>query len=154
MSNPQPWFVEERAEHLAMMHLTRRDDLRVTRQPDASGMDLLVTILNEGLFSGRQFGVVLKARMGGHKPPRLDARAIAREQVHFKDVPFPVCMFFFSLDTDLGYYRWIVEPSVDSGAATLDLPGQMLLGALTPASLETIVNRVNAWYDARREALV
>lgn len=56
MSNPQPWFVEERADHLALMHLTRRDDLRVVRQHHGSGMDLLVTILNGGLFSGRQFG--------------------------------------------------------------------------------------------------
>ena len=152
MSNPQPWFVEERAEHLAMMHLTRRDDLRVVRRDDPPGMDLLVTILTDGLFSGRQFGVVLKARMGGQKAPRVDSRLIAREQVHFKDVPFPVCMFFFSLDSDLGYYRWVVEPSGDSGTATLDLPGQMLLEALTPVSLGTIVDRVNAWYDARREA--
>lgn len=149
MSNPQPWFVEERADHLAMMHLTRRDDLRVMRQHDGSGMDLLVTILNGGLFSGRQFGVVLKARMGGQKPPRMDARAIAQEQVSFRDVPFPVCMLFFSLDTDLSYYRWVVEPRVDPGAATLELPGQMLFATLDGPSLGCIVDRVNAWYDAR-----
>jgi hypothetical protein len=149
MSNPQPWFVEERAEHLAMMHLTRRDDLRVARHRDASGLDFLVTILNGGLFSGRQFGVVLKARMAGQKPPRMDTGTIFREQARFRDVPFPVCMFFFSLDTDRGYYRWIAEPRTEDGTATLDLPGQMLFSELDPASLATIIGRVNAWYDAR-----
>lgn len=149
MSNPQPWFVEERTEHLALMHLTRRGDLRVMRQRDGSGMDLLVTILNGGVFSGRQFGVVLKARMRGHTAPRMDARSIAREQAHFKDVPFPVCMLFFSLDTDLSYYRWVVEPRIDDGSPTLDLPGQMLFSTLDTKSLGSIVDRVNAWYDVR-----
>jgi hypothetical protein len=149
MSNPQPWFVEERAEHLAMMHLTRRDDLRVTRHRDHPGMDLLVTVVKDGVFSGRQFGVVLRARMGGQKAPRIDSRSIGLEHERFRDVPFPVCMFFFSLDTDQGYYRWILEPAVDEGAPLLEMPGQMLLCALDPASLETIVARVNAWYDAR-----
>lgn len=112
-------------------------------------MDLLVTILSGGLFSGRQFGVVLKARMAGIKPPRMDARTISREQAQFRDTPFPVCMFFFSLDTDRAYYRWIVEPRTDDGAATLDLPGQMLFSEMDPSSLAVIVDRVNAWYDGR-----
>jgi hypothetical protein len=149
MSNPQPWFVEERAEHLAMMHLTRRDDLRVARRRDQHGMDLLVTIVRDGIFSGRQFGVVLKARMGGQKAPRIDSRTIAQERERFGDVPFPVCMFFFSLDTDQGYYRWIVEPCLDEGAPALEMPGQMLLSELSPSSLGTLVERVNTWYDAR-----
>lgn len=149
MSNPQPWFVEERAEHLAIMHLTRRDDLRVAHHRDPLGMDFLVTILKDGVFSGRQFGVVLNARIGGQKAPRIDSRSIAQERERFEDVPFPVCMFFFSLDTDQGYYRWIVQPGVDGGAPTLDLPGQMLLAELNPSSLDCIVERVNAWYDAR-----
>lgn len=149
MSNPQPWFVEERAEHLALMHLTRRDDLRVVRQRHESGMDLLVTVLNDGLFSGRQFGVVLSARMGGQKPPRMTSRAVAAERDRYRDVPFPACMFFFSLDTDLGWYRWIVEPRLDDASVALDLPGQMLFSALTLSSLAALVDRVNAWYDAR-----
>ena len=149
MNNPQPWFVEERTEHLAMMHLTRREDLRVARHREHRGMDLLVTVLNDREFSGRQFGVVLKARTSGSKPPRADSRTIAQEREHYRDVPFPVCMLFFSLDTDRGYYRWIVEPRVDEGSPVLEMPGQMIFCELSPSSLDTIVARVNAWYDAR-----
>jgi hypothetical protein len=149
MSDPQPWFVAERAEHLAMMHLTRRDDLRVMPRPGGCGIDLLVTIMRDGIFSGRQFGVVIKARMGGHKPPRMDARTVAREREHFRDVPFPVVMLFFSLDTDRGYCRWIVEPAGDDAAPMLEMPEQMLMWEMHPSSLDVIVERVNAWYDAR-----
>lgn len=42
-----------------------------------------------------------------------------------------------------------VEPRLDEGSAALDLPGQMLFSALTPTALATLVDRVNAWYDAR-----
>ena len=33
----------------------------------------------------------------------------------FKDLPFPVCLFFFTLDNDKGYYRWILEPIIKEG---------------------------------------
>lgn len=152
MSAPQPWFLTKRAEALAIVHLTRRVDLRVERNVFDHGPELLVTILRDGSLTGRQFGVALKGRVSGERPPRVDAAALRRERERYRDVPFPVCLFVFVMDDDSGYHRWIVEPRVRDGAARLEVGSGLGFGVLTDAALAEIVDDVNAWYDARGNA--
>jgi|GEM_PF-3098810 len=61
----QDWqdFITERAEHLAFVHLTRRDDLVVERMTAAdTGIHMLVTLLQHGLPTNRFFGVQAQAQ--------------------------------------------------------------------------------------------
>jgi hypothetical protein len=149
MSAPQPWYLTKRAEALAVVHLARRGELRVERNVFDHGPNLLVSILREGAFTGRQFGVELKARTSSARPPRMDAASLRRERERYQDMPFPVVLFLFVMMDDGGFYRWIVEPRVEDGAAGLNRDTGFSFEALTETALERIVGAVNAWYDAR-----
>jgi hypothetical protein len=49
------WYIDERAEQLAIVYLTRRDDLAVIHPPgDATGLDYLVQIQADGQRTTRQ----------------------------------------------------------------------------------------------------
>jgi hypothetical protein len=56
------WYLDTRAEYLAIIHLSRRDDLVITKQPDAEehGFDMLVSICQNQKPTGRVFGIQLK----------------------------------------------------------------------------------------------
>src|SRR5215207_1319589 len=149
MSAPQPWYLTKRAEALAVVHLTRRDDLRVERNVFDHGPELLVSIIRDGVLTGRQFGVALKARVSGARPPRMDKPSLHRARERYRDVPFPVCLFLFFMEDDAGFFRWIVEPEVHAGEARLERDTQLSFDPLTDAALGRIVDGVNAWYDAR-----
>ena len=146
MPSTQPWYVEERAEHLAIVHLTARDDLVVQRRPMDFGPELLVTLSRDGGFSGRVFAVEVHARTSGERPPRLDPRELEREHAVYRDAPFPVLMLLFDMRGDRGYFRWIKEPA---DGAMLRLADSVALAELTPEALDAIVERVDDWYDRR-----
>src|SRR5688500_11819824 len=64
-------FFAERAELLAVIHLTRRDDLALDRLASSdSGVDFLVTLVQGGVPTGRMFGVQVNAREGSVARPR------------------------------------------------------------------------------------
>ncbi len=149
MSGPQPWYLTKRAEALAVVHLTRRDDLRVGRNVFDHGPDLLVSVVRDGAMTGRQFGVSLKARVTGARPPRVERASLQRERERYRDVPFPVCLFMFFMEDDAGFFRWIVEPTMHGGEARLERGTRLSFEPLTTEALGRIVDDVNAWYDAR-----
>lgn len=153
MSAPQPWHVSLRARSYAVLWLTRRDDLRVVYQSSAaSGVDMLVTVLRDGHFSGRQFGVVLAARRTGSAAPRLDAKMIAHERATYSEATFPICMLAFSANSESGWFRWIVEPLPGDGDAGLELSSRIHFESTTNELLDRVVDEVNHWYDARSTA--
>ena len=150
METPQPWYIGQRTEYLALMHLTRHPGLIVDRHPfSGSGLDFLVTIAKNGKITGRQFGVAIKPIKRSGKP-RLDRKVIEREETIFKDTTFPICMFAFTPeDDDRSFYRWIKEPRVSQDGAILKMPQSTSLKPLDYDSLETIVESVDSWYDAK-----
>lgn len=145
-------FIGERAENLAIVHLTRRSDLLVGRTSTrGEGLDLLVTIRKDGAATGRLLGVQVKGRAeatGRGKVPRV--RLTPAEARRVQGVAFPVCAFLFTMEEDDGYYRWVREPVVGSNRQ----PGLTAADAgwapLTDEALGRIVSAVDAWYDARR----
>ena len=69
------WYIGERVESLAIMHLTRRPDLRVIRDVRERDRiaDLLVEILDSDRPGWKTFGVYLHGTQGGgrrRKPTR------------------------------------------------------------------------------------
>ncbi|MFP4436805.1 MAG: hypothetical protein ACLFVO_06115 [Chloroflexaceae bacterium] len=148
------WYIDERAEQLAIVYLTRRDDLAVIHPPgDATGLDYLVQIQADGRRTTRQFGVtvdgVLTHTLSESRPNDSisNFNSVATGDI-LPDIP--VCALLFVMKSDTGYYRWIREPVVtDSGAVALIPRPDSHFSRLDTAALDRIVAQVNAWYAAR-----
>src|SRR2546425_473449 len=102
----QEWFVAERARALAMVVLTRRDDLVVKESKEENALDYTVYLKTEEDVGIRPFGVFLAATMS---PVTLDVAnqklktAMAKVQ-SIGPFQFPVCVFYFTVKDDQGYY--------------------------------------------------
>ena len=146
------WFVEERAESLAGVYLTDNPNLIVTRQQGANSTgvcDVLVQIPYQGHATGRVFGVEVSALL---EKESLETNNVSRrwalrrgQQERLRDVPFPICLFVFEVDTDHGGWGWVRQPSGQS----LLFHRQVALSPLTPESVDNIVDAVNEWYERR-----
>ena len=156
MQAEQPWYIGLRSEALAKVYLTRRNDLIIS-QPQAQGaggLDIIVTITKDGNFSGRMFGVELKATASSSELIQQDDffklknRSWNNYFKCFKDLPFPMCLFFFTLDNDKGYYRWILEPIIkDRNNVILKYNESEELKNLNDQEIDNMITMVNSWYD-------
>lgn len=152
----EAWYIGQRSESLALMYLTRRDDLIISRQREQKdcGLDFLVTLLKDGSYTGRLFGVEVKATVSS--PQLIEHKDIVEIQVDLDlsqfmiEFPFPVCLFFFTLENGQGYYKWILEPvMVEGNYSRLSLNNSNDFYRLTNEGISNIVWTVNRWYDSR-----
>jgi hypothetical protein len=143
-----------RTRALATMYLTRRDDLSLRFDENGSGLDLVVDIIAakaHGDHRGRRmFGVQLN---GARAPLSLEQ---AQKQLNsaFKGkkrvpkLPFPLCLFLFTMADDTGYFTWLIEPAIRNGSAKLRTVGAgRPARVIDNAALNEIVECVNSWYD-------
>ncbi|MEA5567092.1 MULTISPECIES: DUF4365 domain-containing protein [unclassified Anabaena] len=157
MQTEQPWYIGLRSEALAMVYLTRRDDLIVSpSQKNTAGLDFLVTITKDSMYSGRLFGVEVKAKISSDSLTQngevFKLKNSHNHQTLLRDLPFPVCLFFFTLDNDQGYYQWILEPIIKSeNNAGLQLRDNNELKKLDNQAIDNIISLVNSWYDQRNQ---
>ncbi len=111
------WYVGKRAEQLAVLYLSRRNDIEITARPYADyGPDFLVSICKENEYTGRIFGIQLKARVSLQPVCKADKNEIKLDIGTIpvpEDIPFPLCLFVFAMENDDGYYRWIKKPVID-----------------------------------------
>jgi hypothetical protein len=145
-------FFASRAEDLAFIHLTRRDDLVVNRvQSPEAGVDFLVTVTRHGEPTGRMFGVQVKAREGSVRHgDDLDGLLGTPRARSVADAPFPFCVFVFTMDDDRGYYGWLKEPVLGARRSPSLRPlSQVGWDELDGAGLTRIVESVDSWYDAQ-----
>jgi len=150
MSAPEPWYVALHARSLAVLWLTERNDLRVVYQGSAAaGLDMLVAVLRDGRISGRLFGVVLSGRGSASRPPRLGSKMIAHERATYSEATFPICTLAFPVDSDGGWFRWVVEPQSSDDDAALELSSRIHFEPTTSELLDRVIDEVNQWYDAR-----
>jgi len=156
MEEKDVWYLGERAEQLAIVYLSRRNDLVITRQtgPDY-GLDFLVTLTKEGDYTGRIFGVEVKALRSRKqvRPVLRDSDEIkieVRQIEILKDIPFPVCLFVFTMDNDEGFYKWIKKPvyRID-GTPQLAADETKIFRKLDNEAIDEIVVQVNNWYENR-----
>jgi hypothetical protein len=154
-------LVKARAKALLTISLTERDDLRIEDVRDDSGCDFLVYQTKNGRTTSRVFGVLLRATIRETTPAGVPVTRQLLED--WEESPFPICLVFFYMTDDRGYFRWLVEPVV-SPAGEPDLkitvasesangPSILLPSSsfveLKQASLNQLVSSVEAWYDAR-----
>ena len=163
MNNINTRLIGRRANALLTVNLTARNDLAVEEVENASGYDFIIRIIKDGFLTNRMFAAEVKASVRDADLPTVPFPA--RQLLYYKDIPFPVCLFFFLMSNDQGYYRWLVEPTVSSGQPELSFRvNEQALGSggrqfimlrpeefseLNAESLEGVVNCVNTWYDAR-----
>ncbi|MDZ8259696.1 DUF4365 domain-containing protein [Nostoc sp. ChiQUE01b] len=155
METTAPWYIGKRAESLAIVYLTRRDDLVISQPTPNQGLDFLITITKDGVFTGRLFGIEVKAtdytsNLSKHNDIfKLDKERLNRLE-KFKDLPFPGCLFFFILENDQGYYKWILEPRINGQKqVSLHFNGNDELKKLDDKEIANIILNVNSWYDQR-----
>ena len=91
--------------------------------------------------------------MRGARAPVTIARAnknlgaVLRRRAEIPKVPYPVCILFFTMEDDAGYYTWVAEPVMREGLARLRHRREADCRVLDRAGLDEIVRRVNDWYD-------
>ncbi len=160
MQPTKSWsFGRQRAEHLAILHLTRRSDLLVSepRLEADNGVDFLVEICKNSRITGRMFGVQVKASTHLQISPLTENEVkIAHRDgaaIHLpstlEDLPFPFCLFLFQMEDDEGYYRWLNQPVITEGISELAVNRKNIFKKLTKESLDDIVEQVNGWYAKR-----
>jgi hypothetical protein len=147
----QNWFVAERARALALVSLTRRSDLVVTKAGEGVGLEFLVYLnKEEGEASVRQFGIFLRGTKspvtGSHAEKVL--RPTMQSFLRLGPFPYPVCLFYFTMNDDQGYVTWVAEPAVVAGQPQLLMHDAAHSRKLDGAALDEIVEKVDRWYDA------
>jgi hypothetical protein len=146
----QSWFVHERSRALAVVHLTRRDDLDIAKAAQDIGLEFMVTIKKAEEPSVRQFGVFLRGSKSATDEIHLNEtlRPAIQSFVRAGEFPYPVCLFYFTMDDDQGYVTWVAEPSIMDGGPRLLVHDAPHCRKLDRAALGEIVEQVDGWYDA------
>lgn len=158
----QPWYLRERAEGLGVIYLTEDSRVEVNRAPDVlSGLDIVATLRENGHLGGRIFGVEIKAarthepmsdNKPGHDNPKPRMWSIPNSRASFfRDIPFPVCLLYFTVDDDQGLWGWIKQPAADADAGSrLIFNSRVSLSLLTAQEVTKIVSEVERWYNERK----
>ncbi len=145
-------FIDERAQQLAIVYLTRSQNVAVEKMKADYGLDVLVTVLRDQLPTGRVFGVQIKGRDRAFKDVQQEASLTLsqKESYAVQDLPFPVCILIFSMENDKGYYRWLKYPG-ESSKRFRSLE-QNQWRSLDESPIEQIIEDVNAWYDEKNHS--
>jgi hypothetical protein len=150
-----------RAEQLAIVYLTRRNDLEVltgNHRTNIASFDIIVNI-HDTRMSAKQFAVEVKARLDPTDRNLLLRDALQRAR-YLKPNDIPSCLFFFAMRNDEGYYAWLREPKVNpDGKPVLKLAdpekrmrNQPLLKPLDNDAIGEIVTRVSEWYELKHRS--
>lgn len=141
-------FFETRAVQLAIVHLTRRPDVRVTQEPHEDGVDLLVSLLKNGKNVGRLLAVEVKAATSETMIPGAYGKDWRPDAI-LNSYYFPLCLFVFSMDHDRGYWRWVRKPELHApGRRHLVSVEDGPLEPLTDAAMNRMLDAVRDWYDS------
>lgn len=147
-------LLEQRALRLAIVHLSRRDDLILTPSNDEYGIDLLVSLTHGAKSSGRVFGVLVRAsRFLSAKPTSMESQQF-KLQVNTplipEDLPFPLALFVFNMEDDEGYFRWLLSPTSATGLA---LNREPMFTKISPVTIDQAIAQIDRWYENRSHQL-
>jgi hypothetical protein len=147
----QKRFIAERVRALAVVYLTRREDLIVREEPADVGIDLLVTLNLEEKEGLRQFGVEVRGDWSAATASQANQvlRPVMQGIMRYGPFPFPVALFFFTMENNEGWYAWAAEPVVsEDGSYELRQHGDASCHPLNDQAIDDIVAAVDRWYDA------
>jgi len=149
--NNQKWFITERTRAFALVHLTRRKDLAITEEDRGVGLQFVAYITKaDGERLLRQFGVFLRGALEPTTEQRLNKKLHSTMQslAEIGQYPYPVCLFYFTMRDDQGYYAWVAEPAVEDDQPRLLVHSEAHCRKLDRQALDEIVAQVDRWDDA------
>ena len=159
MKQSEIWYIDERAEQLAIVYLTRRDDLTIMpAYKDDTGLDYLVRIRTpdpqaKHIFGVRVNGVLARSALPHYTDHAPEVNPMMSRAESLQSAEIPVCTLLFVMETDEGFYRWVQEPIITpAGIATLQSSSDAAFKPLDTDALARIVARVNQWYGAAHQA--
>lgn len=144
-------LLTKRVHALATMQLTRRADLQVHDADFDPGPDLMITLHRASKPGLRQLAVGLSGDWTTLSASKRAARVRSRLHALRRSGPwpFPVVAFYYSMETDLGWYAWASEPLVSpQGGFSLKTHESPSIHPLDTQALDDIIRRVDLWYDA------
>lgn len=147
----QQRFVADRARALAVVYLTRRDDLIVTEETGDVGVDLWVTLNLEDNEGHRKFGVELRGSWAAVTADHANKilRTSMQRTLRYGPFPFPVVVFLFTMENNQGWYTWAAEPVVSpAGDFELLQHADASCRPLDTEVIDRIVESVDRWYNA------
>lgn len=141
-------LIADRSLSLAIVHFTRRTDLKVTSPSSEACFDLLVSIpseeATESSFGVKLKGIVSKPEFGEiadtFQPEYRNSLATVRSTL-------PILFCTFVMDTNEGFAAWLIAPTISTGHSQLILQETPEPLALTNARIDTIVEQVQLWYQ-------
>jgi hypothetical protein len=147
------WFIVERVHALAVMHLTRRRDLVVRDEPrdPACLPGLSVEIIDQEKVRRGQFAVYLEGTKTAidEEQANILLGPSFRDFIPYNPVPLPICLFYFTMEDDQGYFTWVNEPFIQvDGLARLQVHREPHCTKLDRKVLDRMVQQVYDWYDA------
>jgi hypothetical protein len=152
----------QRAELLANLVLTRRKDVQVLSFGDQAdvGIDLLARI-DKPLLNG-QFLPSFAVQVLGTADPLADEESASRYvNRRWKHRPprfgllCPIAVFLFSMDGDVGYYGWLMEPHVTKEEGPrLTLVSPLGMMRINKRVIDDLIDRVEKWFEAVAETFV
>jgi hypothetical protein len=147
----QQRFIAERVHALAVVYLTRREDLIVSDDTTDSGVELCVTLNPDDKPGQRKFGVKLQGIRTAITSGRPDENLFPTMQRmrRYGPFPFPVVVFFFTMENSEGWYTWAAEPVVSAaGDFEIVQHSEASCRPLNSRAVDEIVEAVDRWFDA------
>ncbi|MGP0067002.1 MAG: hypothetical protein ACLQGP_25845 [Isosphaeraceae bacterium] len=147
----QERMIGERVRAMAIVYLTRRPEITIHEETKEIGIDLLAFITPEHKAGVRQFGVELKGIWEDVNAEQANRtiRPKMREMQRQGPFPFPVLLFFFTMEKNRRWYTWVAEPLLSpQDGVELPIRREADCRPLDNKAVDEIVTRVNAWYDA------
>jgi hypothetical protein len=160
MARKKPeWFKDLRLPSLAIMHLTRRPDLRVKEEirRGSKVLDLMVEIVDGEGSAWKRFGVYLQGTMSpvtiehANKVLNMSLRRFYND---YGEPTLPFCLFYFTVVEGQGFVTWIAEPMVENESPRLKYHDRPDFIVLDQEALDRIVEQVNAYFEAIRSRAI
>ncbi|MCI0457597.1 MAG: hypothetical protein L0Z62_11555 [Gemmataceae bacterium] len=149
-------YVAERAELLARLVLTRRKDIRIVTFSDRAdlGIDMIVRLLkpvtDDQVYP--YLGVVIMGTSESLEDEEVATKYANRGWKHHPTkalLLFPTLVLLFSVEGDIGYYGWLVEPQVSSVLGpNLTRVTPLRMAKIGKNSVDEIIDRVTEWFEA------
>ena len=147
------WFIKERSEAIACLMLTKRKGIRVRNEREReAGVDLLVEIGEEDSLSTIHFLVLVRGTVSFEEKlwkPSVKPLFATNPKV----LSLPTCVFVINVRENRALYSWLAEPSVEDHLARLRFASKGTFEELEQEIVETILDRVEQWYDALNQQL-
>ena len=153
------WFKDLRLPSLAIMHLTRRPDLRVVPEERMGSkiLDLMVEIVDGEGLAWKTFGVYLQGTMSPvtiEHANKVLSISLKRFFNDYGEPTLPFCLFYFTVAEGQGFVTWLAEPLVKDGSPTLRYHDKADCIVLDQHALDRIVNQVSDYFEAIRNRAI